>query len=112
MLPKSQRLNLKKDFKWVASGKKFETKYLKLFIREGDNKTPRVGIAISSQTFRKATERSRAKRLAATALQTTYYLLPTTINIVALPKAAILGVKSQEVMADLEQALKNVNLIN
>lgn len=114
MLPKSQRLNLKKDFKWVAMGKKVESKYLKLYIRMGENNNPRVGIALSSKTFRKATDRNRAKRLVSQAFQSTTYHLPPTINIVALPKPGIVGVKSQDVLLDLESILneKNINQFN
>ena len=105
MLPKSQRLNLKKDFKWVAAGKKLETKYLKLFIKSGENQTARVGIALSSKNFKNAIERNRAKRITAQAFQSVYPSLPKNINIVALPKTGILSVKSSE----LEKELKELN---
>lgn len=111
MLPKSKRLNLRKDFKWVASGQKLETKYLKLFIRFGENTFPRIGIAIQSQVFKKATQRNRAKRLVSRAFQSTNYLMPSTINIVVLPKAGMLDVKSSDVLLDLEQGLKEARLI-
>ena len=112
MLPKAKRLNLKKDFKWVASGKKIESKYLKMFVRMGENNIPRVGIAVSSKTFKKATERNRAKRLAHEAFQSTINNLPPTINIVALPKLNILGVKSGDVLLELEQTLKDEKIIH
>lgn len=112
MLPLSKRLNLKKDFKWVASGKKIESKFLKLFFKVGENQSPRIGIAASSKTFKKATDRNRAKRLVSAAFQVTYYLLPTTINIVTLPKVGILDVKSADVLSDLEEILKNEKIIN
>ena len=112
MLPKEKRLNLKKEFKWVASGKKLESKYLKLFIRTGENNTPRIGIAVSSKNFRKAIERNRAKRLVSQAFQSTIYHLPSTINIVALPKSGILIVKSKDVVLDIERALRNEKIIN
>lgn len=112
MLPKTRRLNLKKDFKWVASGKKIETKYLKLFFKRGENTTPRVGIAVSSQVFKKATERNRARRLVSQAFQSTTYHLPPTTNIMALPKSSIVDVKSQDVLSDLQEALKNAKVIN
>lgn len=112
MLPKSQRLNLKKDFKWVASGgKSIDTKFLKLFIRMGENSSPRIGIALSSKTFKKAHERNRAKRLVAQAFQSTIYHLPSTINIVALPKAGVNSVKSGDVLLDLEEGLKKERVI-
>ncbi len=113
MLPKSQRLNLKKDFKWVtAGGKAVDTKFLKLFIIMGENTQPRIGIALSSKNFKKATERNRAKRLTSAAFEPLYGDLPVNINIVALPKTGILGVKSGDVLMDLEDKLKNEKIIN
>lgn len=112
MLPGSQRLNLKKDFKWVASGKKLETKLLKIFYKFGENKSARVGIATSGKIFKKAHERNRARRLVAEAFHNTYYSLPDTINIVALPKAGVLNVKSSDVLAELEGVLKGEKIIN
>lgn len=110
MLPKSKRLNLKKDFKWVASGKKLESKFLKLFFKIGENQTPKIGIATSGKIFKKATQRNRARRLTSQALQTIYYQLPTNINIVALPKQGLLDVKSAEVLEDLKIALEKTSI--
>lgn len=112
MLPKNKRINLKREFEWVTSGKSLNTKYLKLFLKTGENQIPRIGIAISSKTFKKAHERNRAKRLAAEAVHNTYYLLPNTINIVALPKSGILEVKSYDVLVDLQQTLRNEKIIS
>lgn len=111
MLPKHQRLNLKKDFKWVASSKKLETKYLKIFIRVGDNQIPKLGIATSSKTFKKAVERNRARRLVSSAVEPLYGRLPENVNIVALPKIGILKVKSGDVLLDLEEALKREKIL-
>lgn len=111
MLPKPRRLNLKKDFKWVAAGKKFETKYLKLFAKFGENQAPKIGIAVSSKIFKKATERNRAGRLASSAFETLYPRLPADVNILALPKAGISNVKSQDVLLDLETGLKKAGIL-
>lgn len=112
MLPKPLRLNLKKDFKWVVSGKAIETKFAKLFLRVGDNELPRIGIASSSKTFKKANERNRARRLISAAFESLYQGLPKTINIVALPKSGVLSVKSGDVLLDLEGKLKDAKIIN
>lgn len=112
MLPKQKRLNLKQDFKWVASGKKLDTRYLRLFLKTGNNETPRIGIATSGKFFRKSTERNRARRLASAAFESIVQRLKSNVNIVALPKAGITGVKSQDVLLDLEKALLNENIIN
>lgn len=112
MLPKLKRLNLKKDFKWVASGKKLETKYLKLFVKIGDKQMPRIGIAVSGKSFKKATQRNRARRLVSAAFESIYSKLPSEVNIVALPKARVIDVKSQDVLFDLEEKLKSEKIIN
>lgn len=112
MLPKQKRLNLKHDFKWVASGKKIETKFAKLFIRIGDNEFPKVGIAVSGKSFKTATKRNRAKRLISVAFESLYSSLPSAINIVALPKTGILKVKSSDVFLDLETVLRNEKIIH
>lgn len=112
MLPRSERLNLKKDFKWVAAGKKVESKYLKIFIRHGTNTFPRVGIATSTKIFTNATMRNKARRLSSFAFESIFHLLPSTINIVALPKIGILDVKSADVLSDLEEKLISEKILN
>lgn len=111
MLPKSQRLNLKEDFKWAAAGKKLETKYLKLFVKLGDNEMPGVGIAVSGKYFKKAVERNRARRLTSAAFEALYSVLPQGVNILALPKAGILKVKSGDLLLDLEEGLKEEKIL-
>lgn len=111
MFPKHRRLNLKKDFKWVALGKKIETKFVKIFIRFGDNIFPKIGIALSSKTFKKATARNRAKRVISQALEILYNKLPNNANIIALPKPGVLEVKSADVVLALEEALISSGVI-
>lgn len=112
MLSKGKRLNLKKDFKRVASGKQLETRYLKLFVIFRDNEIPKVGIATSSSVFKKSSDRNRARRLTSAAFESIYANLPAQINIVALPKQGILGVKSGDVLMDLKETLKNEKIIS
>lgn len=112
MLPKSRRLNLKTDFKWVASGRRKDTKFVTVFIRIGENTETRVGIATSSKTFKKAHDRNRARRITAAAFESLYNSLPNNINIVALPKAGIALVKSGDVLLDLEESLKDAKIID
>lgn len=112
MLPKSQRLNLKKDFKWVAAGRKIETKYLNLFIRDGDNQYPRVGIAAQSSIFKKSSQRNRVRRLISVGFERLYGKLLPSVNIIALPKAGVYDVKSDDLLKDLESRLKDEKLIS
>lgn len=111
MLPRKKRLNLKKDFKWVASGKKIYTKHITLFIKMGDNLIPRVGIATSSKVFKKSTQRNKAKRIVSSSFESIYERLPKNINIVALPKIGVLDVKSGNVLLDLEETLGRERVI-
>src|SRR3990167_8613835 len=111
MLPTAKRLNLKKDFKWVASGKKIESKFAKIFIKQGENSFPKIGIATSGKVFKKATDRNRSKRLISKAFEVLYPNLPLDINIVALPKVGVINVKSDEVLKDLKEVLKKESVI-
>lgn len=111
MLSKDKRLNLKTDFKWVAAGKKLETKFLKLFLRLGDNQAPRVGIAGSAKVFKKAHDRNRARRLTSAVFEVLYSKLPQSINIVAMPKEPIINVSSGDVLIDVEEVLRKEKII-
>ncbi len=104
MLPKPNRLNLKKDFKWVASGSKQELPSLKLFFRNGNNSLPRIGIATSSKVFKEAVDRNRSRRLISKGFEDLIKELPSSINIVALPKSGILDKSSEEITKELESA--------
>jgi ribonuclease P protein component len=112
MLPLKKRLNLKKDFKWVISGKFFDTQFAKIYIRLGDNVYPKVGIAVSSKHFRKASDRNRARRLISRAMESLYEKLPGNINIVVLPKGTIADVKSGDVLLETEQKLREYKILN
>lgn len=71
----------------------------------GENNQPRVGIAVSSSLFKKAHDRNKARRVVSSAFQSLYSLFPSHLNIVALPKRGILGVKSGDALLDLEETL-------
>lgn len=112
MLPRNKRLNLAKDFKRAASGKKLETAYLKLFLKEDPgNAGFKLGIAASAKIFSKAVARNKAKRLVSAAFEALFSRLPDNINIVALPKAGAVKVKSDDIRLDLEAGLKKEGII-
>ncbi|MBI3485830.1 ribonuclease P protein component [Candidatus Daviesbacteria bacterium] len=107
MLPKFKRLNLKRSFKWVASGNKIDTPFFKIMYQFGENDFPLVGIAASKNNFKKAVDKNRARRLVSVAIQNLYPNLRNNLNLVIMPRAAILE-KSPK---DIEQTLKNVKAI-
>lgn len=104
MLPKQDRLNLSKDFKWVVKGKKVNTPNLKLFFVFSDNQSPKIGIAISKKDFKKANKRNRARRLISKAVETHFPALKRSLNLVIMPKASVVEKKPQQ----LEQELQDV----
>src|SRR3989344_1710424 len=103
MLPKSKRLNLNKDFRWVASGKKIENNLVKLFLKQDSNEFPKIGISLSKNVFKKAVYRNRARRLVSKALENVYNELPSGINIVAMPKEGVLQVSSDELIKSINE---------
>lgn len=102
MPPKSNRLNLKKDFKWMVAGEKIDTKYATIYIRKGNNELPKIAVALSSKHFRKAVDRNKVKRAFYRALSSIYNGLPRSVNIIALPKPLSLNVKSISLAAELK----------
>ncbi len=112
MLPKNRRLNLKKDFKWVVQGRKKETESFKLFFRSGNNKYPKIGIAISKGYFRKSHERVLAKRRSFHAIKPAYESLPNNLNLVIMPKTPILKKDMKSLMEELSYVKESFNLSN
>ncbi len=110
MLPKNKRLNLNKDFRWVASGKKIENNLVKLFLKvsppsDVEFQQPKIGISLSKNTFKKAVDRNRARRLVSKALENLYNELPSGLNIVAMPKEGVLKVSSDELTKSIHEIL-------
>lgn len=112
MLAKEKRLNLKKDFKWVASGSRLESGLVKLFYKPNSKDITLIGIATSSKTFKKAVLRNRARRLISSGFESLYDKLKIGISIVVLPKEEVLNYSSEDITQDLEQLLKKAGLLN
>lgn len=106
MLSRDQRLNLTTSFKWVASGKRADGAFGKIFYRDGENTQPKIGISVSSKVFPTAIQRNRAKRLWAIAVQAVYPQLPPSLNIVIMPRSFTLGKSSAELTEELKKLLK------
>ena len=107
MLAKDKRLNLKKNFKWVVAGKKLETPNFRFFFRFSSNKQPLVGIASSKVFFKKAHLRNRARRLSSEAAQFIYSDLPSGLNLVIMPKSAILETSVDNLKVEIVNAKNN-----
>ncbi len=90
MLLKSQRLNLKTSFRWVASGQSVTSKNFKLFYRLGENDHPLIGVSIVSAQFKKANLRNEAKRICFELARINYDKLHKNLNLVIMPRAQVL----------------------
>ncbi len=107
MLPKSQRLNLKYNFKWVVQGQKIESKNFKIYFRFGTNKNPLVGVAVTKKIFPKSVFRNKAKRVVYSAMGEIYPNLPNEINLVIMPKAKVLEMSQKEAKEELKSVKFN-----
>ena len=105
MLPKSKRLNLSKDFRFVAAGVKVSTANFRVMYRFSGEAEPLVGVALSKQNFKRAVDRNRAKRLSFEVLGKIYPSLKDGLNLVIMPKAQIFS-------SDIEELTKELKKIN
>lgn len=109
-LPKEARLLKRADFLRVyEQGKRFEGRFMTVFILPSDRDIHRVGITATKKAIGKAHERNRAKRL----LRETFRLSPAELN--ALPvkfdwvlnsRRSILAVKLEKPLAEFRSILK------
>lgn len=102
MLPKEKRLNLSKSFKWVSSGKRFQTNSFNLMVKYSDNPQPLVGIALSKAQFKQAHDRNRARRLTSKAIEELYSSLNHGLNLVIMPKGSVLDKSPEELIQELK----------
>lgn len=110
MLSKSQRLNLKTSFRWVASGKSFTSKNFKFFYRLGENENPLVGVSISSSQFKKSHERNQAKRIMFALAQNHYPKLHKNLNLVIMPRTQVLTLQSEDLEQEFKHALSSIKI--
>ncbi|MBI2593978.1 ribonuclease P protein component [Candidatus Daviesbacteria bacterium] len=110
MLPKSQRLNLKTNFRWVASGQSYTSKNFKLFYRLGENNEPKIGVSIATSEFKKATARNKAKRICFDMAKKYYQQLHKGINLVIMPKAQVMDLNETELDKEFKYAFSNLKI--
>jgi ribonuclease P protein component len=101
MLPKSKRLNLRKDYRFVTSGKKFNLSWGTVFLKEIKEEGVFVGIALSKSQFKTAVERNRAKRLVSAAIEQVISGLRSNIKLVIIPRAPVLTKKPEDLLKEI-----------
>lgn len=110
MLSKSQRLNLKTNFRWVASGKSHTSQNFKLFYRLGENDHPLIGVSIVSAQFKKSTLRNAAKRICFELARINYDQLHKNLNLVIMPRPQVLDLPSQTLDKEFKNALSSLKI--
>lgn len=110
MLLKSQRLNLRTNFRWVASGKSFNSQNFKLFYRLGDNQNPLIGVSIVSAQFKKANLRNKAKRIMFDQAKLSYSKLHKNLNLVIMPKTQVLSLPKEQLDQEFIYAISSLKI--
>lgn len=105
MLPKKNRLNLKFQFKEIITGKKLSGRFGNVYLKSGENSEPKIGVALTTKTFKKAHERNRAKRVISAIFEKLLTKLPNNINILVVPNHDVLEVKSEELKTEYENLI-------
>ncbi len=108
MLPKSQRLNLKTSFRWVASGSALNSQNFKFFYRLGDNENPLIGVSIASSNFKKSHDRNKAKRIMFDLAKQNYHQLHKNLNLVIMPRSQVLEIDSKVLAQEFQNALSSL----
>lgn len=108
MLSKSQRLNLKTNFRWVASGKSYTSKNFKIFYRAGENQEPKIGVSIVSAQFKNAVQRNKAKRICFDLAGKYLDQLHKSVNLVIMPKAQVLLIPKEGLDKEFKYAFSNL----
>lgn len=105
MLSKALRVNLKTDFKRIVKGKRIETPLFKLYYLISDTQQTKLGISLSKKELNKAHDRNRARRIISQLIQNLYSDLPKGMNLIIIPKAAILEKNPDELSQQLRSVL-------
>lgn len=111
VIPKSNRLNISKNFNWVRAGAKYEGKYTKLLFRLGENSSPKIGVAVASKEFRGSVLRVKAKRVSFDLAKLIYNRLLPSVNLVIIPKQGVLRASKDELLQDINDT-KNLFVDN
>jgi len=111
-LSRGRRIHKSSVFQEAFDGKqRFRGRFAILLLRNGVDADLRLGVAAGKRTFRKAVERSRAKRLLREAYRLNRCRLRGCSDVVLVARRPILEASSQEVEDDLRELLCRAGLL-
>ena len=107
-LPKEARLLKRADFLWVYEhGKRFEGRFMTVFILPASGETHRVGITATKKAIGKAHDRNRAKRL----LRESFRLSRAELDAIPIKYDWVLNARRSILHGKLEKPLAEFQAI-
>ena len=101
-LGRSRRLRGADAFREAfARGARVQGRFLVLWTRRGEGASLRLGVVAAKKTFRRAVDRSRAKRLLREAFRLNRWRLAGDVDVILVARSAILKVGRRAVEQDL-----------
>jgi ribonuclease P protein component len=111
-LSRRHRLVLSADFRDAFNqGRGLAGRYMVMYPRRGEGASLRLGVVTSRRTFRRAVDRSRARRLLREAFRLNRCGLAPEADVVLVGRRALLGASLREVEKDLLRLAGKARLV-
>jgi len=111
-LSRAQRVTGSSIFKEAfADGSHYAGKFIVLWLRRGEGAKLRLGVVASKRSFRKAVERSRAKRLLREAYRLNRFRLHGDYDVILVARRSILKASRQVVERELLSLVENAGIL-
>lgn len=111
-LPRYRRISNSEVFSQAfRAGRHYAGRYMVMWLRSGKDARLRLGVVASKRSFRKAADRSRAKRLLREAYRLNRFRLAGEVDVVLVARRRVQGVARQEVERDLLELAEKAGIM-